>query len=146
MEKYIGVKIIEAKPMLLIDAEELLGRKIKAGNEEGYLVKYNDGYESWSPKYQFEEAYRKIDNMTFGLAIEAAKKGHKIARVGWNGKGMFVYYVPENYYETQTDVAKKELGELAKYNPYLAIKNVNGTISTWVPSINDVLSEDWIIV
>ena len=34
-------------------------------------------------------AYRRCDNMTFGIAIEALKKGKKVARAGWNGKGMF---------------------------------------------------------
>lgn len=72
--------------------------------------------------------------LTFGDALDAAKQGKKVARTGWNGKGMFVYYVPANSYPAQTDVA---------YNPYLAIKNVNGSVSTWVPSINDCLAEDW---
>lgn len=57
---------------------------------------------------------------------------------------MFVYYVPANKYKTQTDVAKKEFGEEVQYNAYLAIKNVNGTVSTWVASINDILAEDWL--
>lgn len=39
--------------------------------------------------------------MTFGEAIEAAKMGKKIARAGWNGKGMFLYYVPAAAYPPQ---------------------------------------------
>jgi len=81
--------------------------------------------------------------MNFGNAIELAKEGKKIARKGWNGKGMFVYYVPENSYPSNTDIAKEQFGEMVDYNSYLAIKNVNNTVSTWVPSINDVLAEDW---
>ena len=81
--------------------------------------------------------------MNFGDAIELIKQGKKVARKGWNGKGMFVYYIPANEYKTTTDVAKKEFGDKASYNPYMAIKNVNGTVSTWVPSVNDCLSEDW---
>ena len=45
------------------------------------------------------------------------------------------------------DVVKpiaKEDGTL-HYNPYMAIKNVDGTISTWVPSVNDCLAEDWFV-
>lgn len=53
---------------------------------------YSDGYESWSPKKQFEEAYRDCMGMTFGIALELLKKGCKVAREGWNGKGMFVVY------------------------------------------------------
>ena len=85
-------------------------------------------------------------NLTFGWAVDVAKANYKIAREGWNGKGMFVYYVPANEYKTTTDVAKKEFGETVKYNAYLAMKTVNGSVSTWVPSINDCLADDWIIV
>jgi hypothetical protein len=63
--KYIGFKLIDATPMNLIDAEEKLQRKIKPGNEPGYLVKYPEGYESWSPKDVFEKAYMQVgDNNT----------------------------------------------------------------------------------
>ena len=50
MQQYIGTKIVQAEPMTLVDAEEKLQRKIKAGNEDGYLVIYPYGYQSWSPK------------------------------------------------------------------------------------------------
>lgn len=84
--------------------------------------------------------------MNFGEALNALKMGDALQREGWNGKGMFVYYVPEGEYPAMTNIAKKYFGETVKYNPYLAIKNVNGTVSTWVPSINDSLAEDWQIV
>ena len=86
--------------------------------------------------------------MKFGEALEELKKGVKVARDGWNGKGMFVYLVPAGRFAAYTEVAKDIAGEDGKvdYNPYFAIKNVNGTVSTWVPSVNDCLSEDWFIV
>lgn len=149
MNKYIGTKLIEAEPMKLGDYNKFKGWTIPVNENperEGFKVKYSDGYISWSPKEIFEEAYRKIEGMNFGLAVEAVKKGFKIARKGWNGKGMFVYYVPASEYKTMTDVAKGEFGDRAKYNAYLAIKTVGGSVSTWVPSINDVLAEDWEIV
>ena len=37
-------------------------------------------------------------------------------------------------------------GDLFKCEPYLQIKMVNGSHAMWVPSINDVLAEDWEIV
>jgi hypothetical protein len=91
MEKYLGVKLISAEPMDSEDAEKLLNREFETSYQHylGYLVEYEDGYKSWSPKEAFEKAYRKIDNLTFGLAIEALKQGKKITRSGWNGKGMF---------------------------------------------------------
>lgn len=150
--RYIGVKVINAKPMTRGDYNDYRGWTIPENEnpaDEGYLVVYPDGYESWSPKKVFEEAYRQCDNLPFGLAIEALKKGHKLARRGWNGKGMFVYYIPANSYPASTEIAKNELADeegLVKYNPYLAIKTVSGAVSTWVPSINDCLADDWYIV
>lgn len=118
---------------------------------DGYYVVYEDGYESWSPKDAFEKAYRVCDEMTFGLAIEAVKKGQKIARKGWNGKGMFVAYqkgypqgIPCN---KQTAEAWGLIeGDLFICNPYLQIKQVDGSHSMWVPSVGDILAEDWIIM
>lgn len=83
--------------------------------------------------------------MNFGRALEKLKAGYAIAREGWNGKGMFVYLVTGGDYPVQMEVAKKIANSdgTVKYNPYMAIKNVNGTISTWVPSVNDCLAEDW---
>ena len=85
--------------------------------------------------------------MNFGEALEALKLGSRICRDGWNGKGMFVYLVPANAYPVSTEAAKSYFkGELVPYNAYMAIKNTNETVSTWVPSVNDVLAEDWQIL
>lgn len=64
MKKYVGTKIIEAKEMNLGDYNNYRGWKIPENEnpkKEGYLVKYQDGYESWSPKEIFEDAYQKYD-------------------------------------------------------------------------------------
>ena len=138
MEKYIGVKVINAEP------EQKDGKN-------GYKVLYSDGYVSWSPKEVFEEAYRTTSGMTFGIALEAAKKGSKIARNGWNGKGMFVVYqkgypqgIPCN--KQTAEAWGMNEGDLFICQPYLQIKNVDGSHSMWVPSINDVLQSDWHVV
>lgn len=154
MEKYIGVKMIEAEPMNLGSYNKFKGWTIPSDENperEGYKVVYPDGYVSWSPKEIFEEAYRKTDGLTFGLAIEAMKKGFKVARQGWNGKGMFVVYqkgypdgIPCNA-QTAKAWGMNE-GDLFKCEPYLQIKMVNGSHAMWVPSINDALAEDWRIV
>lgn len=83
--------------------------------------------------------------MNFGAALDAIKAGMRIARAGWNGKGMFVYLVPPASYPVQTGAAKAHFGEgaMVPYNAYMAIKNVDNTVSTWVPSVNDCLATDW---
>lgn len=84
-------------------------------------------------------------SLNFGEAVALLKEGKKVARTGWNGKGMFVYLVPAGAYEPCTEIAKSLTNDngLVEYNPYFAIKTVNGKVSTWVPSINDCLAEDW---
>ena len=154
MKKYIGTKIIEATPMSRGEYNRYRGWTIPKDEnpaDEGYLVKYSDGYESWSPKKQFEEAYRACMGMTFGIALELLKKGCKVAREGWNGKGMFVVYqkgypdgIPCNKQTAEAWGINE--GDLFKCNPYLQIKQVDGSRSMWGRSIGGVLSEDWIVV
>ena len=89
-----------------------------------------------------------VSTFSFGEAIRYLKNGNKVARNGWNGKGMFVVYqkgYPEGIHcNKQTAIAWGiNVVDLFKCEPYLQIKMVNGSHSMWVPSINDVLSEDW---
>lgn len=84
----------------------------------------------------------------FSDALLMLKRGKKMARVGWNGAGMFVYLVPAGAYKPCTEAAESLANEdgLVEYNPYIAIKTVSGKVSTWVPSVNDCLAEDWVKV
>lgn len=86
-------------------------------------------------------------NSTFGVALILMQEGKRVARRSWNGK-KFVYYVPANSYPVQTQAAKEFFGEnsMVPYNPYLAIKNVDNTVSTWLPSVDDLFANDWYIV
>ena len=160
MKKYIGVKQIKAKPMTRGEYNEYRGWELPSdedGGDEGLLVEYIDGgksnhpdhegYISWSPKSVFEQAYREINGLTFGLAIEAMKKGAKVCRAGWNGKGMFAYYVQESKYPAQSECVKGVFeGDMVPYRHYLALKTAQDDIATWSPSTSDALAEDWMIV
>ena len=60
---YIGCKIIRAEPMDEVTfMQECKGKNVPDDmpTREGYRVLYPDGYESWSPKSTFEEAYRYV--------------------------------------------------------------------------------------
>lgn len=74
MKKYLGTKLVTAKPMTREDAEAVLGKFIKPAKQEysgeGYLVRYEDGYQSWSPKEVFDKAYKPADNFIDRLIIE----------------------------------------------------------------------------
>lgn len=67
MNTYIGVKLIEAKPMNLGEYNNYRGWDIPKDEDperEGYLVKYSDDYSSWSPKDVFHSAYLKLEDPT----------------------------------------------------------------------------------
>ena len=76
MKKYIGTKQIEAEPMTMGEAYErgfLQAGKVPDEahkDDAGYHVKYNGGYESWSPAKPFEEAYKCADSFLDRLLIE----------------------------------------------------------------------------
>lgn len=65
---YIGCKLIKAKPMTRGEFDKYRGLSMSHnhGNPEdaGYLVKYSDDYESWSPADAFEAAYLALEDET----------------------------------------------------------------------------------
>lgn len=168
MKKYIGTKIIEARPGTHAEAEALKGdfpvevaermfRNSGTVNRDGYIVKYPDGYISWSPPEAFEEAYRECDNMPFGLAIEALKKGCRVARKGWNGKGMWLYLTPGSkvfYTDLKEDTKKGLLNNrcvdnngYATINAHIDMSAADGSVVIgWLASQTDMLADDWYIV
>ena len=89
-----------------------------------------------------------ITCMDFGDAVRALKDGKKVARKGWNGKGMFLYYVPPGAYSPCTEIAKSLVNEdgLVPYAPYIAMKTAQGYVVPWLSSQTDILSDDWEIV
>ena len=148
MKRFIGTKVIEAKPMTRGEYNRYRGWQLPADEnpaDEGYLVKYSDDYESWSPKKQFDEAYRECDNMTFGLAIEAMKKGMKVARKGWNGKKQYIELAKNiSYVNAREEVVNCEHDAIG--NKAIAFVGTSGVQMGWLASQADMLAEDWVIV
>lgn len=81
--------------------------------------------------------------MNFGEALELLKNGHRLQRNGWNGKGMYLYYVPANSYKTQTEAARIEFGDEVPYGAYIAMRTAQGNVVPWLASQTDVLANDW---
>jgi hypothetical protein len=163
MELYVGNKIIKAEPMTKFDYNILRGKDIPGDDQDGYCVGYFDSmdktdeepnYYSWSPKAQFEESYRKTTGLNFGIALELMKNGFKVARQGWNGKGLWIV-ISQGYKNLETDkVWNKDNKKVAELNggkidilPYISMKTVDNSIMIgWTPNQLDLLSEDWVIV
>ena len=111
MKKYIGTKVIMAEPMTMTEAQKVLSRELTQSNieEDGYLVEYENGYKSWSPKSMFEKAYREVGSVNFGGAINLLKAGLAVRRKGWK-KGLppiipaFPNYTPTKRVEYNTEL------------------------------------------
>ncbi|MEG0431034.1 MAG: DUF2829 domain-containing protein [Anaerovoracaceae bacterium] len=92
-----------------------------------------------------EEDNMEIEKrMNFGEALEMLKHGCKVTRDGWNGKGMFLLYVPT---EKWVIIAEIGLG-IPKENllPWIGMKTADGKFSPWIASQTDMLAEDWNLV
>lgn len=153
--RYIGTKVVTAEPALRIEEGgnarvELLSTNPMPGPgavvDLGYQVEYPDKHKSWCPQDVFEEAYRPADGLNFGLAMEAAKKGAKISRRGWNGKGQYVvlgtnfsYYVEGT--DTRDAANHTDIGSTA-----LVFAGTRGSQVGWLASQADMLADDWYIV
>jgi hypothetical protein len=83
--------------------------------------------------------------MNIGGAVLGTQDGHRVCRMSWTD-GRFIYYVPANEYPAQTDVAKAEFGEMVQYNPYFAMKNADGTVSMYTPTVDDLIAQDWTVM
>ena len=143
MEKYLGVKMIEAEPM----SKNAYNQKFKGvdtneDDESGYVVKYEDGYISWSPKDTFEKAYKLTSGLSFGLAIDAMRSGNKVARSGWNGKGIFIeLQIPDEHSKMTHPYIFIDTTGLQTDNASAPKNRV-----PWLASQTDMLSCDWKII
>ena len=92
--------------------------------------------------------------MTFGEAIEALKSGKRVAREGWNGKGMFLVLV----HGSRVSANDMRNGTVRAYyrnrgydyvdiTPHIDMKAADGSmVIGWTASQSDMLSEDWYVV
>jgi len=168
MQSYIGTKLINAKPMSRLEYNELRGWTLpedENGDDAGFLVEYHDGgkpnhpdfagYISWSPEDVFYNAYRPTSCMKFGDALEMLQRGHKVAREGWNGKGMFLIFVggtlncqlkegtPYHSALNSDSVGQPEV----TINPHIDMFTAQGTFQPgWLASQTDMLATDWCVV
>jgi hypothetical protein len=166
--RYIGTKAINAQPMTRLDYSQLRGWEVPADEspaDEGFLVEYLAGgkanvpgfagYVSWSPKDVFERAYKPANSMAFGEALIALKQGFRVARAGWNGKGMWLSLscgetreIPaDSFWSPHNRQHAIESGGAAKVLPSITMKTATGEILMgWLASQTDMLAEDWQIV
>ena len=83
--------------------------------------------------------------MTFSNALALLKEGKKVARKGWNGKGMFIFLVEGSRFQVNRPplLGIYPEGTVVDYHAHIDMKTANGQIVPWVASQSDLLDEDW---
>ena len=170
MNEYVGTKRLRATPMTLGEYNALREWGMPGDENpqaKGYLVEYMDGgkpnvegfdgYVSWSPADVFEKSYNCVnEGMSFGHALVMLVSGKKVARAGWNGKGMWLC-APLCNGTKQIPAAGiwgKPNAEYAEQNggtvtvmPYVTMKAADGSIVMgWLASQTDMFATDWVVV
>lgn len=86
--------------------------------------------------------------MNIGDAISAMKNGEKVARKGWNGKGMFLFLVPGSTFKVNRAplLGIYPEGTEINYQSHIDMKTADNTVVPWLASQSDILAEDWEIV
>jgi len=102
----------------------------------------------------------ETDKFTFGDAIELLKLGFKVAREGWNGKGMFLFLFDFNnrsngfrieLFSILDSIIRGEVSQLDlgyyDVDPVICMKTAKDTIQFgWLASQADILAEDWVVL
>ncbi len=83
--------------------------------------------------------------MDFGKALNLVKSGYKVARKGWNGKGMFIFLVQGSTFTVNRPplLGIYPEGTVINYCPHIDMRTADGSIVPWLASQTDVLAEDW---
>ena len=151
---FVGLKQISAVPMTRGKAVEHRTGNIPAivgkaeANEKGYLIRYQDGFVSWSSKAVFEGAYAASGQMSFSHALEMAKQGHKIARKGWS-KNQWIIWIPgtENVKTKRGSPYKKAgLDTVTICGHFDMFTSAKVMQPGWLASQGDMAANDWGIV
>ena len=85
-------------------------------------------------------------SLSFGEATEKMKSGHKVARGGWNGKGMFLFLIAGDCWYFDTDIDGVEDNDGIKTLPFICMKTADNKLVPWLASQTDVIAKDWIVV
>ncbi|EIG7956178.1 DUF2829 domain-containing protein [Escherichia coli] len=96
-----------------------------------------------------------LEAADFSDALMWLKDGKKAARRGWNGENQFCWLVPDKQGASRlTPIKHAANGELeinfdsplAPYGAHFVLKNAQGVVVPWMPSVGDLLACDWFVV
>lgn len=88
--------------------------------------------------------------MDFSDALSNLKEGSRVARLGWNSPGQWVALqkgypdgIPVN--TNTAEATGIEEGTVCIFRPYLMLHTEDGSFVPWVPTVSDILADDWAV-
>lgn len=88
-----------------------------------------------------------VPNFSFSVALDYIKEGKKVAREGWNGKGMFLFLADDIEFSTLADLSCVQDMEGDLTGQSIVLKTAdNKFVVGWLASQTDMLADDWNIV
>jgi len=84
----------------------------------------------------------------FSWALLHIKAGSKVAREGWNGKGMFIYLVPGSTFQVNRPplLGIYPEGTTINYLSHIDMRTATGHCVPWLASQTDILADDWEVI
>lgn len=118
---------------------EICGTPMPPGEE---MFKYH-GYSGKCPAPPMTKNY-----MSFSGALASLKSHNKVARAGWNGKGMFIFLVPGSKFIVNRPplLGIYPEGTEVNYHAHIDMKTADNMVVPWLASQTDILANDWVIV
>lgn len=100
-------------------------------------------------KHDLERNYR-TKTLSFGDALVDLRIGYKVARKGWNGKGIFVKLAPTDPISAAGEKFDRFMTHDFLYIDTTGLKTDNldapEDLIPWTPSQTDILALDWYVV
>ena len=94
-----------------------------------------------------------ITNVSFGTAIQALKRGGRVTREGWNGRGMYLWLMPATKVKAEwchephlKALAEQNGGEIEALGTIRMMTADKKVLTGWLASQSDILAEDWVIL
>jgi hypothetical protein len=85
------------------------------------------------------------ETFNFGKALDHLEDSKRVARIGWNGKEMYLLLVDGGEWEVSSDQMDERENDL-ETTGFILLKTAQGKLVPWVPSQDDILAGDWFVV
>lgn len=85
---------------------------------------------------------------SFEIALAMIKEGNRLARKGWNGKGMFLFLVKGSTFKVNREplISIYPEGTEINYLSHIDMRTATGEIVPWAASQTDLLANDYVVV